>query len=75
MNMIRQQSPLSVEHFHAVNAATLQQTLAESQLEYSIDMGGFSLHHGLHFGALIVIAENHSQAADALHGIWYDDNQ
>jgi hypothetical protein len=73
MNM---HSPLSAEHLHiVVDAATLRQTMAESQIEYSIDMGGFSLHHGTRFGALIVIAENHSQAADALHGVWFDDNQ
>ncbi|MHA4870069.1 hypothetical protein ACXZ1M_20475 [Duganella sp. PWIR1] len=68
-------SLLSAQHFHAVDTATLRQTLAESQLEYSIDMGGFTVHHGTRYGAPIVIAENHGDVADALHGVWFDDNQ
>lgn len=66
-------SPLSAEHFHAVDVATLRQTMAESQIEYSIDMKGLTIHHGTRSGAPIVIVENHSQVVDALHGIWFDD--
>jgi hypothetical protein len=62
---------LSIEHFHAVDAATCKQTIAESQLEYSIDMGIFTVHHGTRCGSPIVIAEHHNQKADELSGIWY----
>jgi hypothetical protein len=75
MNAQRPHNPLSVEHFHAVDAATCKQTMAESHLEYSIDMGGFTLHHGTRFSAPIIIAEHHSQKADELSGIWFDDNK
>lgn len=68
-------SPLSAEHFHAVDAATCKQTMAESHLEYSIEMGAFTLHHGTRFSAPIIIAEHHDQKADELSGIWYADGQ
>jgi hypothetical protein len=68
-------NPLTVENFHAVDADTLKQTMAESLLEYSIDMGGFALHHGTRHGAPIVIAEHHNQQADELSGVWFDDDQ
>ena len=71
----RPHNPLAVEHFHAVDAATCKQTLAESEIVNSIDMGGFTLHHGARHGAPIVIAEHHEQQADELSGIWYDDSQ
>lgn len=63
--------PLTAEHFHAVNAELCQQIIAESQLEYSVDMGAFSIHCGTRWGAPIVIAEHHNQKADELSGIWY----
>jgi hypothetical protein len=68
-------SPFSAENFHAVDSYTLKQTMAESQLEYSIDMGGFTIHHGTRHGAPIIIAEHHNQKADELSGIWFDDGQ
>jgi hypothetical protein len=75
MSTTRPYNPLTAEHFHAVDAATCKQTMAESHLEYSIDMGGFTLHHGTRNGAPIVIAEHHNQKADELSGIWFDDGQ
>jgi hypothetical protein len=75
MSTKRQHNPLTVEHFHAVDAATCKLTIAESQLEYSIDMGGFTLHHGTRHSAPIIIAEHHKQQADELSGIWFDDGQ
>ena len=69
------QNPLTAENFHAVDAAACKQTMAESRLEYSIDMGGFTLHHGTRHGAPIIIAQHHNQKADELSGIWFDDGQ
>lgn len=71
----RQHNPLAADHFHAVDYATCKQTIAESKLEYSIDMGSFTIHHGTLNGAPIIIAEHHNQKDDELSGIWYDDNQ
>lgn len=73
MSTKRQHNPLSAEHFHAVDADTYKRTMAESQLEYSIEMGAFTVHHGTRFGAPIIIAEHHNQQADELSGIWYDE--
>jgi hypothetical protein len=67
--------PLSAKHFHAVDAETARQTIAESQIEHSIDMGTFSVHHGTRCAAPIVIVEHHDQQADELSGIWFDDSQ
>lgn len=66
---------LTAEHFHAVDAETVQQTITESQLEYSIDMGAFTVHHGKRDGNPIIIVEHHDQQADELSGIWFDDSQ
>lgn len=74
MNTKRPHNQLSIEHFHAVDANTCKQTMAESQLEYSIDMGGFTVHHGTRHGTPIIISEHHNQEADELSGIWYDDS-
>jgi hypothetical protein len=75
MNTMRTYNPLSVENFHAVDTDTCRQTMAESQLEYSIEMGGFTIHHGTRHGVPIIIAEHHTQQADELSGIWFDDAQ
>jgi len=48
------------------------QTLAESEIEYSTNMGFFTIHHGMRYGAPIVIAEHHNQRIDQLSGVWYD---
>lgn len=66
-------SLLTAEHFHAVDLATCKQTLAESEIEYSVDMGCFTIHHGIRWGAPIVIAEHHDQKTDELSGVWYDE--
>ena len=63
------------EDFYAVDRRTVKQTMAESVLEYSIDMGAFTVHHGKRNGRPIVIAEHHDQKADELSGIWFDDGQ
>jgi hypothetical protein len=63
------------EHFYAVDTTICKQTMAESKLEYSIDMGAFTVHHGTRSGVPIIIAEHHDQKADELSAIWYDDTQ
>ena len=65
--------PLRAEHFHAVDTETARQTIAESRLDYSIDMGRFTIHHGTRYGAPIVIAEHNNQQADELSGVWYSE--
>ena len=69
MSTAHPHNPLSVEHFHAVDTATCKQTMAESRIEYSIEMGDLMLHHGTRHGAPIVIAQHHNQNADELSGI------
>ena len=64
---------LIAEHFYAVTADICNQTIAESKLDYSIDMGAFTVHHGTRNGAPIVIAEHHSQTDGELSGVWFDD--
>jgi hypothetical protein len=64
---------LAVEQFHAVDAATCAQTLAESIVEYSIDMGSFTVHHGTRDGIQIVVVAHHDQQPDQLSAVWYDD--
>lgn len=73
MSMKPMPGPLTSEHFHAVDAATCKQTMAESELEYSIEMGAFTVHHGTRYGTPIIIVQHHNQKADALSGIWFDD--
>jgi hypothetical protein len=74
-SITRLNTPLTAEHFHAVDAATCKQTIDESEIEYSIDMGSFTIHHGAREGAPIVIAEHHKQQPEELSGVWYDDQQ
>ncbi len=68
-------NPLTAENFYAVEAAVCKQTIAESQLEYSIYMGAVTVHHGTRYGSPIVIVEHHDQQADELSGIWFDERQ
>lgn len=65
-------NPLNDEHFHAVNAVICKQTMAESDFVYSIEMGkAFTIHHGMRYGAPIVIVENHNHEVGELSGVWY----
>ena len=61
------------EGFHAADATVTRQTISESILEYSIDCGSFTIHHGKRDGLPIVIAEHHNQKAEELSGIWYSE--
>lgn len=73
MSIKRQHNGLTAEHFHAVDAAVCKQTLAESEIQYSVDMGGFTIHIGMRYRAPIVIVEHHDQKADELSAVWYDE--
>lgn len=68
-----QHNPLLPTYFHAVDAATCAQTIEESDLDFSICMGRFTIHQGRRYGAPIVIAEHHDQKTDELSGVWYDE--
>lgn len=75
MSTERPYNPLNIEHFHTVDAAICKQTMAESVIDHSIDLGRFTIHHGTREGAPIIIAEHRNQQADELSAIWYDDTQ
>jgi len=66
---------LTAEQFYAVDATTCQQTLAESDIEYSIDMGGFTVHHGTRDGTRIVVVEHNDQRPDQLSAVWYNESE
>lgn len=67
--------PMAMEAFSCVNAETMQQTISESNLTYSIDLGrGFTVHHGTRDGAPIVIVECEGQKPDELSCIWFDES-
>jgi len=67
--------PLSAELFHAIDAATCQQTMAESVLDYSIRMGDtFTIHHGTRDGLPIIIVEHHDQQPGELSGVWFQES-
>ena len=76
MSAYKHYIPLTADHFHPVDADNVRQTMAESDLDpdSSIDMGGFTIHHGTRYGAPIIIVEHHDQQPDELSGIWYDDS-
>lgn len=64
---------LAAEHFYAIDAETTRQTIAESRINYSTDMGRFTIHHGERYGLPIVIVEHHDQQPDELSGIWFNE--
>ena len=64
---------LSMEHFHAVDAETCAQTIAESRIECAIDMGEFVIHSGTRYGSPVVIVEHKKQQADQLSAVWFND--
>lgn len=67
-----QTHPMLIEHFYCVDSEVAQQTIRESAIAHSIDMGLFSIHHGSRYGSPIVIVERHDQATDELSAIWFD---
>lgn len=67
-------APLSLKHFHAVDAATVRQTLAESEITHSIALADrIVTHHGSRFGMPIAIVEIIDQRTDELSAVWYDE--
>lgn len=61
---------MSPEHWHAVRRDTLTETLAESIIDFAIDLGGgVTLHLGTRSGAPITLIEN---SLGDLNAVWYD---
>lgn len=59
------------ETLHAVNFDTFCQTMEESDVTFSIDMGGgVVIHLGTRYGAPIWLMDN---PLGKLYGVWYDD--
>ena len=64
--------PLVSEYGYCVSKEQLQQTLAESTITYSLDMGRMTVHYGDRFDLPIVVVEQHDQQADELSVVWHD---
>ena len=75
MTAKRKPHTLSKNKCHVVDAEIVRQTIQESKIEHSIDMGAFTIHHGTRDGSEIVIAEHYDQQADELSAIWFNDNE
>jgi hypothetical protein len=72
--MTKSLHPLVLDAFYCVDAATVDQTLAESKTTHSIELGrGFVIHHGTRDGLPIVIVECQNQKPDELGAIWFDE--
>jgi hypothetical protein len=56
--------------FYAVPFDTYTETLAESSISYSIDMGAVTIHHGTRQGQPIWLMDN---PGGKLYGIWLED--
>lgn len=63
-----QNSPVG---FHAVKFEVFCQTLEESAVTYSIDMGGVAIHYGTRYGSPIWLMDN---PMGSLYGIWVEEN-
>lgn len=67
--------PMAMEHLYCLDAEVTQQTIAESKLTYSIDLGrGFTVHHGTRHGAPIIVVECDGQNPDELSCVWFDES-
>ena len=63
------------EHLYCTDADATQQTIAESKLTSSIDLGrGFRVHHGTRDGLPIVVIECQDQKPDELSCVWFDES-
>ncbi|WP_136417740.1 hypothetical protein [Herbaspirillum sp. ST 5-3] len=72
--MICNRAWLSLENFYAVDAETVRQTLAESEISHSIALADRVVaHHGMRFREPIVIVEIIDQRADELSAVWYGE--
>ncbi|UUZ64272.1 hypothetical protein LP417_03520 [Polaromonas sp. P1-6] len=67
--------PMVMEHLYCTDAEATQQTISESDLTYSIDLGrGFTVHHGTRDGLPIVVVECQDQKADELSCVWFNES-
>lgn len=58
--------------FYPVNFETFAQTLEESEVNYSIDMGCVTIHHGTRNGSQVWLMDN---PLGSLYGIWVEENE
>lgn len=59
------------ETFYAANFEVFCQTMDESNITFSIDMGGgVVIHHGTRYGVPIWLMDN---PLGELYGVWYDE--
>ena len=56
--------------FYPVKFEAFAETLAESRITYSIDMGAVTIHHGTRQGQPIWLMDN---PMGKLYGIWVED--
>lgn len=62
---------MHLETFYATNFEAFSQTMGESNISFSIDMGGgVVIHHGTRYGAPIWLMDN---PLGELYGVWYDE--
>ena len=64
--------PLAAEHLHRVNRTVIEQTFTEAEIVHSFVFAAFSIHHGVRYGAPIVIVEPTDKSAAG--AIWYDES-
>lgn len=65
----------AVEHLYCTDAEATRQTISESKLTSSIELGrGFTVHHGTRDRLPIVIVECEDQKGDELSCVWFDES-
>jgi hypothetical protein len=57
--------------FYAVKFDTYAETVAESSITYSIEMGAVTIHHGTRNGQPIWLMDN---PGGSLYGIWVEEH-
>lgn len=73
--MSEPQYPMTPDAFYCVDAETTKQTIAESKITHSIDLGrSFTIHHGTRDGLPIVIFQCEGQKLSELSCVWYDES-
>ena len=57
--------------FYAVDFETFADTLNESKITYTLDMGSVTIHHGTREGSQIWLLDN---PCGVLYGIWTEED-
>lgn len=67
--------PMTPDAFYCVDSDAIKQTLTESKITHSIDLGrGFTVHHGTRYKLPVVIIECENQKPSELSCVWYDES-